>query len=243
MFSPPAVYTTWWNLTQSCSGVSGSLSSISWYDSGESLQNPQTDEGLAGYWDGVSNSVVLTHASTVEGPTVRHEMLHALLRQPGHPRAEFLGKCAGVVDCEGQCVADAGPFTTPSDAIRVPSDSVDVSLDIAPMHPTAAIDGGFFTLTVRARNHSSNFLVITNPTQPTGAMDTFSFDVEGQFQDGEVESDSSEITFAPGEEKLQVFDFRIGDSPFLRQLRAGTYTFVGAYAQHSTVPVSVDIGP
>jgi hypothetical protein len=76
-------------------------------------------------------------------------------------------------------------------------------------------------------------------------MDTFTFDVEGpaQLQEGEVESDSSQITFAPGEEKLEVFDFRIGDSPFLRQLPAGTYTIAGAYAHHSTAPVSVVIGP
>ncbi|MGH7651665.1 MAG: hypothetical protein ACREMS_07455 [Gemmatimonadaceae bacterium] len=245
LFSPPPVYTTWWNLTQSCSGISGSLASISWYDSGASLENPQTGEGLAGYWDRAGNDIVLTHASTVDGPTVRHEMLHALLRQPGHPRTQFLGKCAGVVDCEGQCVVDGGPITTPAGAIRVPSDSIDVSLEVAPINPTSANDGGFFSLTVKARNHGTHFLVITNDSPAAGPTDTFSFDVEGpaQLQEGEVESDSSQITFAPGEEKLQVFDFRIGDSPFLRQLQAGTYTISGAYAHHSTVPISVVIGP
>src|SRR3954467_7355361 len=69
LFSPPPVYTTWWNLTQGCSGLSGALGPISWYDSGTSLENPQTGEGLAGYWDRVSNSIVLTHASTMDGPT------------------------------------------------------------------------------------------------------------------------------------------------------------------------------
>jgi hypothetical protein len=245
LFSPPSVYTTWWNLTQSCSGISGNLGSISWYDAGTSLENPQTGEGLAGYWDAAGNNIVLTHASTVDGPTVRHEMLHALLRQPGHLRAQFLGKCAGVVDCEGQCVADGGPFAPPGDAIRVPSDSIDVSVEVAPATPTSTNDGGFFTVTVRARNHGSHSLVITNDLQSAGAMDTFTFDVEGpaQLQEGEVESDSSQITFAPGEAKLEVFDFRIGDSPFLRQLPAGTYTIAGAYAHHSASLVSVVIGP
>lgn len=246
LFSPPPVYTTWWNLTQSCSGISGPLSSISWYDSGASLQNPQTGEGLAGYWDGASSSIVLTHASTVDGPTVRHEMLHALLRRPGHSRTEFLGRCAGVVDCDGQCVVDGGPIATPSDAVRVPPDTIDVSLDVSPANPTSTNDGGFFSIIVKARNHGTHTVLITNASQPTGPMDTFSFDVDGQLaqlQGGEVETDSSQIIFAPGEEKLQVFDFRIGDSAFLRQLQAGTYTVVGAYAHHSTAPVSVVIGP
>jgi hypothetical protein len=246
LFSPPPVYTTWWNLTQSCSGISGALGSISWYDAGASLKNPQTGEGLAGYWDGASHSIVLTHASTVDGPTVRHEMLHALLNRRGHPRAQFLGSCAGVVDCEGQCVVDAGPITSPSGAIRVPSGSIDVSVEISPANPTSDNDGGFFSVIVKARNPQSTFVVVTDDSQSAGAMDTFSFDFEGQLGQllgTEVESDSSQIIFAPGEEKRQVFDFRIGDSKFLRQLQAGTYTVVGAYAHHSTGPLSVVVGP
>ena len=57
---------------------------------------------------------VLAGTDTIEGSVVRHEMLHALVRAKGHPRAQFLQRCGGIVACGPDCVHDAGPAAAPA---------------------------------------------------------------------------------------------------------------------------------
>jgi len=58
----------------------------------------------AGYWSLGGSRIVLTECIVDDGSAVRHEMLHAILQVGGHPRAQFLGACAALVDCEGSCI-------------------------------------------------------------------------------------------------------------------------------------------
>ena len=81
LFTPPPVYSTWWRMTEACSGLSGSLDAVTWYKTDEVVHDVRTGEVVAGYWTAGSNSIVLTSTVMLDGGTVRHEMLHALLQK------------------------------------------------------------------------------------------------------------------------------------------------------------------
>ena len=235
-FSPPAVYSTWWNMTQACSGLSGSLADVTWYKTTQPLHDPRTEEVLGGYWISGSNSIVILTTAMLYGPLVRHEMLHALLRGRGHPRNQFLGNCAGTVSCSGACIADAGRYPQPPESpIQVRADLFDVTVKVEPANPTFAQDGGHFTITVTAHNPTTHWATATPLSSDFDGARTFAFEVlgpTGGVSSGEEATDPSERIFAPGETKKHVFDFAIGDDAFGNQLLPGNYTVRGAFSDH-----------
>jgi len=132
-FSPPAAYSNWWNMTEACSGKRGSLGAITWFKTDQILRDPGTGQPIVGFWTSGSNRIVLMTGVVLDGGSVRHEMLHALLRKPGHARNQFLGKCAGTVNCQGSCIRDAGPYPQPPETpIHVPSPRKKVEVDNSP---------------------------------------------------------------------------------------------------------------
>jgi hypothetical protein len=233
-FSPPAVYSTWWNMTQACSGQTGSLGAVTWFKTSKALHDPRTGEVIIGYWVAGSNWIVLETTAMRDGGAVRHEMLHALLQQGGHPRNQFLGKCAGTVSCAEACVRDAGPYPQPPDPpIHVQADSIDMAVDVEPANPNSGYDGGFFSITVVAHNRSMHWATVLPVFSVTDSARTFSFDVRGPtggLSIGDIALDPSERIFAPGETKKKVFDFVIGDDPFSQQLQPGNYSVRGAFS-------------
>jgi hypothetical protein len=250
-FSPPAVYSTWWNMTQACSGMTGSLGDITWFKTNQALHDPRTGDPVGGYWHSVTNRIVLTKALMLEGGAVRHEMLHALVRKGGHPRNQFLGKCLGTVLCQGACIRDAGPYTPPPETpIHVPGDSIAITLDIEPRNPTSAHDGGFFSMTVFVRNRSTHWVTVPNRFwyifAGIDSSHTFDFDLRGPkggVSGGEVRFDPSEWIFAPGETKKQVFDFEIGNDFSALRLPPGNYIARGGYSDWLSGDSTFVIGP
>jgi hypothetical protein len=96
-FSPPAVYSTWWKMTQACSGMTGSLGSITWFKTNQILRLGNGDP-IGGYTTFLTNRIVLTNALVLDGGSVRHEMLHALLHSgcwPLHTTARNADPCDG----------------------------------------------------------------------------------------------------------------------------------------------------
>src|ERR1700730_14871912 len=85
-FAPPEVYATWWNMTESCSGLVGSLSSVTWFKTNHYLMRPKSEQSIRGYWSQAGNQIVMAGTSVFDGGAVRHEMLHALIGKLGHPR-------------------------------------------------------------------------------------------------------------------------------------------------------------
>lgn len=233
VFSPPPVYSTWWQMTEACSARTGSLAAVTWYQTTEVVYDTHTGDVIAGYWLPGSNRVVLTSSVMMDGGTVRHEMLHSLLQRGGHPRGQFLGNCAGTVDCEDACVADAGPYPTPPESpVAVGADGIEITLDVEPHTPAHAIDEGRFTLTVFARNKSAHWITVS-PPPGVDPLQTFSFDVtsaNSALADDRRAIDPSQTIFAPNETKRQVFDLVIGDYPFTNQLIPGDYTGRGGFA-------------
>lgn len=248
----PAVYTTWWSMTEACSGIHAPMSAIQWLEIPDVVSVPYPGRSdVQGYWSLASNRIVLAGNFALDGALVRHEMLHALLRRGGHPRDEFLGACAGVVDCNQSCIDDAGPAPAfDPTAVPVTDDDLEVAIAMAPAHPSAAVDDGFFTVTVRVTNPRATPVVVTLPPTLNGTPVAFSYLVTGPrggVGNATLALDSTTIEFAPHETKVQVFDFAVGDSlplgaAFPITLPAGTYVISGAYGGRS-VSETVVIGP
>jgi hypothetical protein len=252
-FSPPPVYSTWWNMTQACSGLTGSLGAVTWFKTSQPLRNSRTGEPAGGYWSSFTNKIVLTNAAMLDGGSVRHEMLHSLLRKGGHPRSQFLGKCAGTVHCQGSCIRDAGSYPQPSESpIHVPGDSIEISVDIEPGNPSSAQDGGFFSMTVIVRNRSAHWATVPSyyssiflEYDSTSAR-TFGVDVRGPaggISDWDLRFDPSEWIFAPGETKKRVFDFTIGNDLIAHKLPRGNYIARGGYSEYWSTHSTFVIGP
>jgi hypothetical protein len=245
-FVPPAVYATWWNMTRACSGLTGSLEAVTWYKTSTPQYDPRTGERVIGRWTAGSNSITMAADAILRGGAVRHEMLHALMAKAGHPRSEFLDNCGGTVDCANACILDAGAYPAPPETpLHVRADAMDISVDIEPRNPAAAVDGGFFTITVLARNPSTHWASVAPIFAETDTMRTFSFLVSGTagMTTGLIALDPSERIFAPGETKRLVFDFRVGDDAFSQQLPAGSYAVRGAYSDFWSSDSSFVIGP
>jgi hypothetical protein len=230
-FSPPSVYARWWAMAQSCSGVTGNLGDVAFHQVPGVPSFQHNDDQVLGFWTNDGNRIVLAGDATLNGSAVRHEMLHALIRVGGHPRDQFLGKCAGVVDCFQACVADAGsaPAADPFATVLTPT-ALQVTVDVTPVTPTSQLDGGFFTVTVNARNPNATPGVAKLGPTNVGAA-AFRYDVRGPTgattgATGVI--DASTVTFKPGETKRQVYDFSIGNSFPQRRLPAGVYTVADA---------------
>jgi hypothetical protein len=244
--TPPAVYARWWAMTESCSGMTGPLAAISfWHVPGVSSFR-RDDKNVLGYWTTAGNQIVLAGGAALDGGNVRHEMLHALLRVGGHPRDQFLGKCAGLVDCSVDCIADAGapPPADPAAPLVSPR-QFEVSVAVAPERPSHAIDDGHFSAIVSVRNPQPRSVVARLGTTNVQAW-SFQFELVGDGGAGilgnEIVMDPSSVTFAAGETKRQVFDFSIGASPAQRRVPPGTYTLRGGYGVQFTVPTTLIIG-
>jgi hypothetical protein len=160
-FSPPPVYTRWWKMTEACSGRSGSLAAVTWYQiPGNTSLGPSEDLPHAN-WSAGSNRIVLAEESVLDGSLVRHEMLHALRQTSGHARSDFLERCGGVVRCSAACIADAGspPRIDPA-TVAVTAKELAVAFEIIPTRPSALEDSGVFSVIVKATNSRSYAVVI-----------------------------------------------------------------------------------
>jgi hypothetical protein len=153
-FEPPAVYAEWWELTEACSGLSGDFARVTWYRVPNTETIPLSEGGLVnGRWDADGNRIILGGDNLEAGDLVRHEMLHALLRRGGHPRAMFIGRCRSTVGCTGSCITDGGPAPPPDPlAIQVSPAALQVGVEIVPTAPGAHVNGGYFMMVVSARN-------------------------------------------------------------------------------------------
>lgn len=247
-FSPPPVYSRWWSMVESCSGISASLDAIQWYAAPGPLTNPDNpSESINGYWSAASNRILLDFNDTINGGVVRHEMLHALLRVAGHPRRAFLDSCGGIVSCGVACVSDAGPAPTHDASIaRVSPGALEVTGEVSPPTPSASTDGGLGTFTISVRNPLPYPVVVLLPDGAGGGVArSFQYGIS-QYSGWSVSSadlalDPSITFFKPGETKHDVFDFLILASPRPPNSRisglgengiilpAGNYTFRGDY--------------
>ena len=231
---PRAVYERWWAMTEQCSGRSGELSAVRWYQApGDQVW--LDGKRVQGYWASRGNAIVLAGNFTVDGGLVRHEMLHALLRERGHPRAQFLGACAGLVDCEDSCIEEASPWSHPADATVVPLDSIELSTKSELLPPERDGDR-FFTLRVQVTNPGTRSVLVAVPPDVTEPP-VFGYDVRGSnggISLSQVASDSSRLFLAPHQTKEWLYEFLVSDKLTYSSLPPGLYLVRGSYLDRWT---------
>ncbi|HET9514345.1 MAG TPA: hypothetical protein VFO95_10510 [Gemmatimonadales bacterium] len=94
-FAPPSGYTVWFDRTEGCAGLSGHMETIQWYVVPE-VETFMTDQGeKVGMWArrGDQEVIIIAGNYVNHEMVVRHEMLHSLLGQRGHPVEYFEQKC------------------------------------------------------------------------------------------------------------------------------------------------------
>jgi hypothetical protein len=95
MVAAPAAYADWFRRTEACSGLSKNFSTIQWYVV-EGVETFPTSAGpKVGMWirEGNTDRIVIAGNYSDTEMVVRHEMLHALLGEEGHPASYFVERC------------------------------------------------------------------------------------------------------------------------------------------------------
>lgn len=237
-FVPPPVYARWWKMIASCSGITLPLGDVSWYVTSRGTGLTVEGKEASGYWSSASNRIVLAHYLQFDGDVVRHEMLHAVVRENGHPRKYFLERCAGLVICEQACVdQQTQPVIDPA-LPRISPQDFEVGLELEPSQPSLAIDDGFFTVTVKAHNSTGHAVVaafpkasLKNPAT-SFALELIAPAFHTQNFARALLVDSGTIIFRKDETKRYVFDVSINGSVHRSPLEPGSYTFQGRFGDH-----------
>jgi hypothetical protein len=229
-------------MTEACSRLSGSLADVSWYVVPGAAEISASGDQVSAYYTAGNHTIVLAGESLYDGGTVRHEMLHALRRRPGHPRSDFLENCGGIVDCSTKCIADAGPLQIDPSITRVSSDVLELAVHVVPAHPTMAEDGGVFSVIVTAKNPRPYSVVI----EGVPLLQSFYFELLGTV--GGIGSaipirDGSVTLFVAGETKQQLFDLVLGSTIRGFPISPGEYRLIGGYDRQYVFREGVLIGP
>jgi len=209
---PPAQYAFWWAMTAQCSGLSADMSTIQWYvvPSAGDL-GPDVD----GLYYPKTHRIVLLADSVSSGQLVRHEMLHALGAEPGHPAKYFQDGCGGVVDCFAACVKDGGGRAAVDSAGPVVDPKLlEITASLDPGIPTAG-DSSWAALTVRVFNPYP-YAIRVGLTQifNTPASETFGYTISscnfGQFYNAPVYDYvfGNRLVLGAYETRKRVFDIR-----------------------------------
>lgn len=91
-------YVVWWREVEACSGLRGDYDNVAFYIVPGAYSIEIGDSGALGLWLENGNRIVLPEREALNAGNVRHEMLHSLLKLPGHPAAYFNGVCDALVD-------------------------------------------------------------------------------------------------------------------------------------------------
>ena len=91
----PAVYREWFERTEGCSGRTGDFAAVQFYVVPGVETFPTEDGAKVGEWisDGSTHRVIIAGNYQNHEMVVRHELLHTLLRQSGHPDEYFVSRC------------------------------------------------------------------------------------------------------------------------------------------------------
>ncbi len=94
-FVPSASYAGWWSKTEQCAEKNADYQRIEWYvvPGATTFQTPEGEKVGLRIQRGSEIQIVIAEAYVTHEMVVRHEMLHAILGQPGHPSLYFVDRC------------------------------------------------------------------------------------------------------------------------------------------------------
>jgi hypothetical protein len=232
-----SVYAHWWSFVEQCSARTGDFSRVRWYVVPGAESIPTEIGNVQGMWL-PGNRIVIAGQSVRHGPLVRHEMLHALLQTTGHPRADFIGRCDGVVVCEWSC-RDNDPAPPPDpNAVAVAPAGLEISVAVSPESPGMDIDDGHIEVIVSARNPAPHPVVLQlERPKDNGLPVTWRYSIwrGSAWWNHDERAEVVESTrFRAGETKRMIYDLWVGGVPWQEPFDAGTYDVYGAYNANRT---------
>lgn len=222
---PLAPYHTWWSLVETCSGLSGDFSDVRWY-----LSSGVADDGrtYSGAWVTDGNRIVLAAGHETDGGTVRHEMLHALVRRGGHPREYFVNRCGPLTPCERECGLTEATHGVPSTAAEILPEGLIVRVHVDPPVPLVHVDEGWFRITITATNPLPSPVWVRLPG-PTA----FSYAETLRPGQGTL-TEEVRWAFLPNESRSYIFD---------DHYPAGTYSLYAAFGGRPAAPFNFTVLP
>ena len=93
---PPLEYAVWFERTERCASLSGRITAIQFYII-PGVDTFETDQGQkVGMWSrrGDHHTIIVAGNYRNHEMVVRHEMLHSLIGQSGHPEQYFAERCS-----------------------------------------------------------------------------------------------------------------------------------------------------
>ena len=242
---PPAVFARWWAMTEACSGRTGDLNDVRWYRVPGSTVEVDGRK-VAGFWGSRGNRIVLPDERIDEGDVVRHEMLHALLQQAGHPREDFLEKCAPLVACAGTCVSDAGPWRAPVADYQVVSPEGLVVDSRAELLAREADGQRWVAVWITVRNPGTRAVRISATGEPGRPPSTFAIDVRGPtgtLRSNDFADDMSSLFFRANETRTRLFELRVASTLTGTRIPPGVHLLAGGYARRWSTYDTVVVAP
>jgi hypothetical protein len=174
--------------------------------------DPSSADSVVGQWIAATNSIVLVQSEVKNPAVVRHEMLHALLRAGGHPRAAFREACDGYVNCEAACARAAGADPiVPSSAAWINVNELVITQSIFPASAVTSDGDRAFALVIEVKNPRSYPVWVrlkSFPGRPDVAA-TFGYATESGSHQSMVQGDS--LSLGANETKRAVFDLTTKD--------------------------------
>ncbi len=98
VFTPPSEYRTWWRQVETCSGKTKDFDAVTWYQI-PGQYNFELEGGflVEGVYNPARNSITLAGELRTDAKLVRHEQLHAIIVETGHPKEYFTDRCVQLV--------------------------------------------------------------------------------------------------------------------------------------------------
>ena len=217
-------------MTEACARQLGNFKAIRWYEIPEYAITIDGEE-YDGYWFRGGDRILLTGRTARVGQTVRHEMLHALLNNGGHPVEYFVNRCGALAPCGTACDLRESDRGVPATARVVTSESLTVSATLAPSGaPALSIDSGWVTMTVTATNTRAEPVWVTIPF---GNNLGYRFKSMGETIEFSYES---RWAFRAGESRSLAFDVQL-PVPGTRD------TLWGLFGNRSSPAIPITVGP
>lgn len=103
-FEPMDLYAKWWREVEECAARHAPMAAVHFYrvipSAGRDslfFRDPESGAYFLGEWVRRSNSLYFAAGQLTNPGVVRHEMLHAILRDVGHPPEYFDDRCGPLV--------------------------------------------------------------------------------------------------------------------------------------------------
>lgn len=84
----PTLYREWWANMEQCSGRTGNLDSVRWFLPADTMATwfwSSSNRPAGGTYIESERAIIVIRTSVTNQWRIEHEMLHAILRSPGHP--------------------------------------------------------------------------------------------------------------------------------------------------------------